>query len=107
LTRFEIARQFCALFGTSPYRSSLMRRLVATRGPPVTGRPLVDVALDAGFADQAHFTRMFTAAYGMTPARYARLGSAGNSSCSHRKHLVGRPWCSDTRPRRFGEILPS
>ncbi|MGH7365025.1 MAG: AraC family transcriptional regulator [Candidatus Rokuibacteriota bacterium] len=29
--------------------------------------------MSAGFADQAHFTRMFRSAYGVTPARYARL----------------------------------
>jgi len=36
-------------------------------------RPLVDVALETGFADQAHFTRMFKAAFGLTPARYGAL----------------------------------
>ena len=76
LTRFELARQFRIAFGTSPYRYSLMRRLAATRGTLATGRPPADIALDAGFADQAHFTRMFAAAYGMTPARYARLSAA-------------------------------
>ena len=30
-----------------------------------------------GFADQAHFTRMFRSAYGVTPGRYARLHAAG------------------------------
>jgi AraC-like DNA-binding protein len=37
------------------------------------GTPLAEVALTAGFADQAHFTRMFASAYGLTPGRYARL----------------------------------
>jgi len=31
------------------------------------------VALEAGFADQAHLTRMFRAAFGLTPARYRAL----------------------------------
>ncbi|GAA0361397.1 helix-turn-helix domain-containing protein [Actinoallomurus spadix] len=31
-----------------------------------------DVAADLGYADQAHFTRDFTATIGMSPARYAR-----------------------------------
>jgi AraC-like DNA-binding protein len=35
--------------------------------------PLVEVALTAGFADQAHFTRVFSSAYGLTPGRYRRL----------------------------------
>jgi AraC-like DNA-binding protein len=34
---------------------------------------LVDVALETGFAGQAHFTRRFTEAFGMTPGRYGVL----------------------------------
>ncbi|TMQ47245.1 MAG: helix-turn-helix transcriptional regulator [Candidatus Eisenbacteria bacterium] len=34
--------------------------------------PLADVALDAGFADQAHFTRVFRRETGSTPSAYRR-----------------------------------
>ena len=34
--------------------------------------PLADVALDAGFADQAHFTRVFRRETGSTPSEYRR-----------------------------------
>lgn len=34
--------------------------------------PLAVIALQAGFADQSHFTRVFRQAYGLTPAQYAR-----------------------------------
>ena len=34
------------------------------------GEPLAEIALAAGFADQAHCTRVFKAATGWTPARY-------------------------------------
>ena len=78
LTRYDLARQFRAMVGTSPYRYSLMRRLAAARAQVARRRPLVDVALEAGFADQAHFTRMFSAAFGITPGRYGALsGPAG------------------------------
>ncbi|HEY9289139.1 MAG TPA: AraC family transcriptional regulator [Candidatus Dormibacteraeota bacterium] len=70
LSRYELARQFRLACGTSPYRYLLMRRLEFARERlAATGR-LVDVALDAGFADQAHFTRTFKAAFGLTPASY-------------------------------------
>jgi AraC-like DNA-binding protein len=74
LTRYELARQFRLMCGTSPYRYLLMRRLADARKQIARGRPLSDVALDAGFADQAHFARMFKATFGLTPARYRALG---------------------------------
>jgi len=73
LTRYDLARQFRIRFGTSPYRYLLMRRLEFARQQIHRQRPLVDVALDAGFADQAHFTRAFKSAFGLTPARYRAL----------------------------------
>jgi len=75
LTRYELARQFRAHHGTSPYRYLLMRRLEHARKALRGGSaPLAELALDAGFADQAHFTRAFRTAYGLTPARYRALG---------------------------------
>jgi AraC-like DNA-binding protein len=76
LTRYELARQFRSALGTSPYRYSLMRRLAAARTLMASARPLVDVALETGFADQAHFTRAFSAAFGFSPARYEALQRA-------------------------------
>jgi AraC-like DNA-binding protein len=73
LTRFDLARQFKLMFGTSPYRYLLMRRLELAREGMHRERPLADVACEAGFADQSHFTRVFKAAFGLTPARYRAL----------------------------------
>jgi AraC-like DNA-binding protein len=70
LSRWELARQFRACHGTSPYRYSLLRRLAAARGRLEQGAAPGEAALLTGFADQAHFTRMFRSAYGVTPGRY-------------------------------------
>ncbi len=75
LTRYDLARQFRVAVGTSPYRYSLMRRLAFARAHVARRRPLVDVALEAGFSDQAHFTRQFVAAYGLTPGQYRALSA--------------------------------
>jgi AraC-like DNA-binding protein len=67
LDRYQFARQFRAVYGTSPYRYSVMRRLDMARRQLRQAPPLAETALAAGFADQAHFTRAFKAAFGMTP----------------------------------------
>jgi AraC-like DNA-binding protein len=75
LSRYELARQFRALYGTSPYRYSVLRRLDRARHALVRHVSLAHVAAECGFADQAHFTRTFKAAFGMPPGRYAALSS--------------------------------
>jgi AraC-like DNA-binding protein len=80
LTRYEVARQFRLMLGTSPYRYLLGRRLELARQRMRVGQPLADVACETGFADQAHFTRTFKAAYGLTPARYRALSARGPAS---------------------------
>jgi AraC-like DNA-binding protein len=80
LSRYELARQFRARYGTSPYRYSVMRRLDVARSRLRDGAALADAALAAGFADQAHLTRVFRSAYGLTPGRYARLQPAGSGA---------------------------
>jgi AraC-like DNA-binding protein len=76
LSRYELARQFRAMCGTSPYRYLLMRRLDFARKLLAQSRSLVEVALEAGFADQAHFSRMFKATFGITPTRYRAASRA-------------------------------
>jgi AraC-like DNA-binding protein len=78
LTRYEVARQFRLLFGTSPHRYLLGRRLALARELITTGQSLAGVAHEAGFADQAHLTRAFKAASGLTPARYRALRIRGD-----------------------------
>jgi AraC-like DNA-binding protein len=73
LTRYDLARQFRIMFGTSPYRYLLMRRLALARDAIHRARPLAEVACEAGFADQPHFTRVFRSAFGLTPGRYRAL----------------------------------
>jgi AraC-like DNA-binding protein len=76
LTRYELARQFRAVYGTSPYRYSLLRRLDVARAGLRRGEQVVNVALAAGFADQSHFSRKFASTYGMPPGRYVVLHAA-------------------------------
>ncbi|WP_405085031.1 helix-turn-helix transcriptional regulator [Microbispora sp. NBC_01389] len=71
LDRWTIARQFRTAFGTSPTRFRTMRQLDRARRLLRDGVPPSETAQLAGFADQAHLTRMFKRTYGLTPARWA------------------------------------
>jgi AraC-like DNA-binding protein len=71
LDRWALARQFRAAFGTSPSNFRTMRQLDEARRMIRGGLPLADAALEAGFADQSHMSRMFKRTYGLTPGRWA------------------------------------
>jgi AraC-like DNA-binding protein len=70
LDRWTVARQFREAFGTSPTRFRTMRQLDLARRLLRDGAPLAEAAQLAGFADQAHMSRMFKRAYGLTPAKW-------------------------------------
>ena len=73
-SRYELSRQFNKLLGTSPYRYSVNRRLDKAR--KLIGKmPLTELALQCGFADQAHFSRLFKTTFGMTAGKYAKLNA--------------------------------
>lgn len=72
----HLARSFKAHFGST--MSEYLRRLRVERAREQllsTSKPLSQISLEAGFADQAHFTRMFKQLVGATPGAYRR--SAG------------------------------
>lgn len=73
VNRWQLARDFRALYGTSPYRYWQMRRLDRARICLSGGQPLAATAHACGFADQAHFNRQFKATYGITPKAWQKL----------------------------------
>jgi AraC-like DNA-binding protein len=73
LDRFALARHFRSAFGTSPHRFQVGRRLAHAQELITQGTPLSEVAAAAGFADQSHLTRHFSARYGLPPGRWAAL----------------------------------
>ncbi|KAF1021092.1 MAG: Transcriptional activator NphR [Paracidovorax wautersii] len=72
LDRWQLCRDFRALYGTSPYRYLTMRRLDLARRLMLSGQSIAESALTAGFFDQSHLARHFTSAYGVPPARWLR-----------------------------------
>lgn len=70
LSREQLIRTFRAATGSPPYAWHLQARLAAGRRRLRLGHRVADVAVELGFADQAHFHKHFRAAYAVTPARY-------------------------------------
>ena len=71
--RWQLSRDFRALFGTSPYRFGQLRRLDRARVLLRKPTPLADTAYATGFADQSHLTRDFKKTYGITPKAWQAL----------------------------------
>ena len=65
--------RFTQTFGISPGRYITAIRLNAARKLlETTEKPLSEIAIEAGFWDQSHFTKMFKIERGVTPGEYRR-----------------------------------
>lgn len=69
---FHLIRLFQKHLGLTPYAYLTQIRVGKSRHLLKLGQPAAQVALDVGFADQAHFTKRFKQLTGTTPAFYAR-----------------------------------
>jgi len=70
----HVARAFRHAYGTSVTAYARALRLEwATVAVATTDDPIMSIALEAGFADQSHFTRSFRRHHGITPGRYREL----------------------------------
>lgn len=65
-----LIRAFQQHYGMTPHAYLVNRRLQYGQAQLRRGRPIVDVALEAGFADQAHFQRTFKRFLAATPGQY-------------------------------------
>lgn len=70
MSRFQLIRAFRAATGLTPHAWQLNRRINLARNGLRAGEGLADVAYRLGFADQAHFQRVFKAHAGVTPGRF-------------------------------------
>lgn len=71
LSRFQLIRMFRRATGLTPHAYLIQRRVDDARQRILAGTGLAEAAAIAGFADQSHMTRAFSARYGFTPGRLA------------------------------------
>jgi len=78
LSRMHFAAQFRAATGYRPHEYLLWRRIEAAKAMLRRAElPVVQVALEAGFQTQAHFTTVFKRLTGDTPAAWRRAHRQG------------------------------
>ncbi len=73
MSRVSVVRLFDRCTGVPPLAWQRVQRLRVARSLLERGMRPVEVACSTGFFDQAHLNRHFRRAYGITPARFARL----------------------------------
>jgi AraC family transcriptional regulator len=75
MSRYHFLRTFHHAVGLTPHQFILRTRLHnAAIELRRSARPVLDIALDAGFADLSTFNRRFRATMGVTPSIYRRAG---------------------------------
>jgi AraC-like DNA-binding protein len=73
LSSSHFARAFRTTVGETPYAYVIRRRIERAQELILaTEKPLAEIALDCGLADQAHMTRLFRRAVGVTPGAWRR-----------------------------------
>ena len=68
LSRSQLNRVMRRTSGLSPYRWVLAQRIEHAKAQLASGQSFAEVALHSGFADQAHFNRVFKSLTGQVPS---------------------------------------
>lgn len=68
-----LVRAFKAHFGLTPHAYLLNQRILLAQKLLKQGKASIDIAHELGFADQAHFQRVFKRKVAATPRQYAML----------------------------------
>ena len=78
LSRSYFERAFKVSFGTPPHRLLVRQRVrQAAEMLEQTSEGIGSIALNCGFADQSHLTRVFRENVGLSPAAWRRQRKAG------------------------------
>ncbi len=79
LTPFRLLRAFQRSVGMTPHAYQIQARIRSVRCLLAGNTALAEVAVAAGFADQAHLTRVFSSVMGATPGQYRAAFASGSA----------------------------
>ena len=79
-SKYHFCRSFKVATGLTPNEYLVRLRVEKAKARLKRGEPLVSAALNSGFADQPHMTRVFKRYYGVTPGRFQSEISLGSGS---------------------------
>jgi methylphosphotriester-DNA--protein-cysteine methyltransferase len=99
VTRRQLERDFRSHLGLSPGTYARLARFQRAASAVSAGQRMVDVALDTGYADQAHMSRDFKTYSGLTPRALAVQGARPGRALL-REGLAGRVFLLDVPPAR-------
>ncbi|WFE53725.1 AraC family transcriptional regulator [Micromonospora sp. WMMD1155] len=80
----HLVRTFTAAHGVPPHSYLTGRRVEVARRLLLAGQRPAEVAVAAGFFDQAHLTRHFRRYLGVSPARFPRTPRSGDAAAARR-----------------------
>lgn len=70
IDRYTLIRRFGRQFNTTPHSWQIMLRVNEARRLLENGMSITEAALEVGFYDQSHFTKIFKETYGVTPKQF-------------------------------------
>ncbi len=70
INKFALIREFRRMYNTTPNAFQLQLKVNYGKKLLKSCSDIVEVALESGFYDQAHFTKEFKKSYGITPMQY-------------------------------------
>lgn len=90
--KFTLVRAFRRAYGVTPHAFLLQAKVERSRALLAAGARPGEVAARLGFADQPHFTRVFSAVVGVTPGVWRERvgGSGGAGSIAFKSGRPGR-----------------
>ncbi len=72
LSKFYLIRKFEEIYGISPHKYINSQKVAYAKSILKKSTNIADVALESGFYDQSHFTKIFKEYSGITPLKYLK-----------------------------------